>query len=554
MAKLVTTAQMRALEAAAVVAGTSERELMANAGIAVAQEAWMMVGAVEGHPVLVLCGPGNNGGDGLVAARHLWEWGGDVHVYLLRARPDDDAEWAALKEAGIASTTVAEDPDFAFLEAQLSGASIVLDALFGTGFDPRARPIDGDAAEILLRLQAAHEALPPVRLIALDLPSGLDADTGYADPHTVMADATVTFGYSKVGLSVMPGRSFAGEVIPVTIGLPTVAAADLPYEDLRIRDARDRMPKRPPESHKGTFGTAMIAAGSRRFPGAALLAAEAAARSGAGLVTLAAPEVIQPLLVSLADVTHEPLSSTDGALDADAARGLLRALHAGRANALLVGPGLGLTPGTEAFVSHLLAGLDAVEGLDAIVLDADALNALAQRPGWHEASTVPRILTPHPAEMARLMRSTVDEVQANRLHAALTYAAQSQSVVVLKGTCTIVAHPDGRARISDVATSALAHAGSGDVLAGLVVGFVAQGLEAYDAAAAAVAVHAECGQLGARRLGPASTLASDLLRLLPDVRRAIDPDGPGLQSLVMMPEAEDPRLSQQAEWYNRQNG
>jgi len=554
MAKLVTAAQMRRIEAAAVAAGTSERELMANAGIAAAQEAWMMLGAVEGHPILVLCGPGHNGGDGLVAARHLWEWGGDVHVYLLRPRPEDDAEWAALQAAGIATTTVAEDPGFAFLEAQLSGASIVLDALFGTGFAPRERPIDGDAAEILLRLRAAREAIPPVRLVAVDLPSGIDADTGYADPHAVEADATVTFGYAKVGLYVMPGRALAGEVIPVTIGLPSAAAADLPYEDLRIRDARDRMPKRSPEGHKGTFGTAVIAAGSKRFPGAARLAAEAAARSGAGLVMLAAPEVIQPLLVSLADVTHEPLSASDGTLDAEAARTLLRALHAGRPRALLVGPGLGLTPATEAFVTHLLAGLDAVEGLEALVLDADALNALASRPGWYEAIALPRILTPHPAEMGRLMGTSADQVQANRLEAALTYAARSGSIVILKGACTIVAHPDGRARISDVATSALAHAGSGDVLAGLVVGFLAQGLEAYDAAAAAVAVHGECGQLGARRLGPASTLASDLLRLLPEVRRAIDPDGPGLQSLAMVPEAEDPRLLQQGEWYNSQNG
>lgn len=538
MSKLVTAAQMRALEAAAVAAGTSARELMANAGLAAAQEAWMAIGAVAGREALVLCGPGHNGGDGLVAARHLWEWGAEVHIYLLRPRPDDDAEWAALVEAGLPATAVADDPGFAFLEQQLSGAAIVLDALFGTGFTPRQRPIEGDAAEILHRLRAAREAEPPVELIALDLPSGVDGDTGFADPLTVAADATVTFGYAKTGLYSMPGRRYAGEITTVGIGLPpgvmASAAATLPYEELRLRDVRDRLPSRPLDGHKGTFGSVVVAAGSRRFPGAARLAAEAAARSGAGLVTLAAPEAIQPLLTALADATHEPLPSTAGTLDADAARALLRVLGEGRARSLLVGPGLDLTPATEAFVAHLLAGLDEIEGLDAVVWDADALNALARVPDWYEridGTRLPRILTPHPAEMARLAGMDAETVQANRLGTALAYAARSQSIVVLKGACTIVAHPDGRARLSEVATSSLAHAGSGDVLAGLIAGFVAQGLDTFDAASAGVAVHAECGRLAAQRIGAASTLASDLLRLLPEVRRAVDPDGPGLRGL-----------------------
>ncbi|MGE3855959.1 MAG: NAD(P)H-hydrate dehydratase [Dehalococcoidia bacterium] len=554
MGKLVTAAQMRALEAAAVADGVSERELMANAGLAAAQEAWMAVGALDGSEALVLCGPGNNGGDGLVAALHLHQWGAEVHIYLLRPRPAEDAEWAAVVEAGIGATTVAEDTDFAFLEQQLSGATIVLDALFGTGFAPRERPITGDAAEVLLRLRAAREATPPVQLIALDLPSGVDADTGYADPHTVAADTTVTFGYAKTGLFSMPGRRFAGEVIPVGIGIPAEAATRLPYEDLRLRDVRERMPARPDEGHKGTFGTVVVAAGSRRFPGAARLAAEAAARSGAGLVTLAAPEAIQPLLTALADATHEPLPSTDGTLDAEAARALLRALSGGRARSLLVGPGLDLTAASEAFVTHLLAGLDGVEGLAGVVLDADALNALAKRPGWHETLALPRILTPHPAEMARLCGSDTAAVQAARLDTACRYAKQTGSIVVLKGACTIVAHPDGRARLSEVATSALAHAGSGDVLGGLIAGFLAQGLDPFDAASAGVAVHAECGRQGAQSIGPASTLASDLLRLLPGVRRAVDRDGPGLQMLAMGSEERDARLMQRPEWYNRQNG
>ncbi len=554
MAKLVTTAQMRALEAAAVAAGVSERELMAQAGLAAAQEAWMAIGALEGAEALVLCGPGNNGGDGLVAARHLHEWGAEVHVYLLRARPAGDPEWSAVVEAGIGATTVAEDSGFAFLEQQLSGATVVLDALFGTGFTPRERPIVGDAAEILIRLVAAREAVPPVQLIALDLPSGVDADTGFSDPLTVAADATVTFGYAKTGLYSMPGRRFAGDILPVAIGLAPDAAEGLPFEELRMRDVRARMPARSEDGHKGSFGTVVIAAGSRRFPGAARLSAEAAARSGAGLVTLAAPEVIQPLLTSLADATHEPLPSTDGTLDGDAARALLRAIRGGRARALLVGPGLDLTAATEAFVTQLLAGLDEVGGLNAVVLDADALNALARLPGWHERLALPRILTPHPAEMGRLIGVSSEDVQAARLTVACRYAKLTGSIVVLKGACTIVAHPDGRARLSEVATSALAHAGTGDVLAGLIAGFVAQGLDPFDAASAGVAVHAECGRQAASSIGAASTLASDLLRLLPAVRRAVDPAGPGLHALGTGGDRGDAGLTQGSKWYNHENG
>ena len=521
-AVLVTAAQMRALEAEAAAAGVSARTLMANAGLAAAQEAWLTLGAVAGREVLVLVGPGNNGGDGLVAAGHLAAWGARVHAYLLRAREDQDEEWRALVEAGVRATVLADDPGYAVLEAALSSADMVLDALFGTGIDPAARPFAGDVVQVLARLAAARAADPPVPLIALDLPSGVDADTGAADPLAVAADTTVTFGYAKVGLYMMPGHRLAGRIVPVEIGLPAPSTVALPFEVLRLRDVQAMVPRRPADGHKGTFGTVMIAAGSRRFPGAARLTAEAAARSGAGLVTLAMPAEVQPLLAALADATHEPLPSEDGAFAAAAAPALLRALHASRARALLVGPGLGTSPGTRAFVGQLLGELAGVEGLRAVVLDADALNILATVEGWADRLRLPRILTPHPGEMARLVRQSVAAVEARRLDCATALARSSGSVVVLKGPCTIVAAPDGRARISDVASSALAHAGSGDVLAGLCAGFVAQGLASFDAASAAVFLHADAGRRVAEVYGDAATLASDLLRALPEARRALE--------------------------------
>ncbi len=532
MSKLVTAEQMRALEAAAVEAGTSERELMAAAGLAAAQETWMALGATEGRPILVLAGGGNNGGDALVAAIHLAEWGGAVFVYLTEARGDDDSEYRAVVEAEIPTLPASEDDDYAQLEALLSRASLVIDGLLGTGAQPRERPVEGVVAAILGRLRAAREAPPPVQIVALDLPSGVDADTGFADPLAVDCDITVTFGFAKVGLFAGAGRRLAGRVVPVDIGLPAGAADALTVEELRLRDLKAAMPERSDDAHKGTFGTAVVAAGSRRYPGAARLAAEAAARSGAGLVTLAAPEAIQPLLVhGLPDATHEPLPSTEEAqVDGhEAARVLLRSLRASGAEALLVGPGLGRAAEVTAFVEGLLAGLEQAEELRAIVIDADGLNALTELTGWDAAPT-PRVLTPHPGEMARLLGTSAPDVQDNRLAAARDYAEATRSVVVLKGPGTIVAAPDGRMRISEAANAMLASAGTGDVLAGLIVGLLAQGLQPFDAASAGVYVHAAAGRRVADDLGTAGGIAQDLLGQLPAARALLEPSGsPGTQ-------------------------
>ena len=532
MSKLVTAAQMRELEAAAVAVGTSERELMAAAGLAAAQEAWMALGATEGRPILVLAGSGNNGGDALVAATHLAEWGGAVFVYLTTPRPEDDAEYRAVVDAEIPSLSASEDEDFAQLEALLSRASLVIDGLLGTGLRPRERPVEGAAAEILRRLRAAREAPPPVQIVALDLPSGVDADTGYADPLTVACDVTVTFGFAKVGLFAGAGRRLAGRVVPVEIGLPAGAADALTVEELRLRDLKAAMPERGDDAHKGTFGTAIIAAGSRRYPGASRLAAEAAARSGAGLVTLAAPDAIQALLVhGLPDATHEPLPSTaEAQVDGhEAARVLLRLLRASGAEALLVGPGLGRAAEVTAFVEGLFAGIEQAQELRAVVVDADGLNALVGLAGW-EATRTPRVLTPHPGEMARLLATSVSAVQDDRLSAARDYAAATNSVIVLKGPATVVAAADGRVRISEAANAMLASAGTGDVLAGLITGLIAQGLDPFEAASAGVYVHAAAGRRVADELGTAGGIAQDLLGQLPAARALLEPSGaPGTQ-------------------------
>lgn len=517
--KLVTSAQMRDLEARAVAHGVTVASMMEQAGLAAAQEALVLAGnAAEERIFLVLVGPGNNGSDGLYAAHYVRGWDIDTTAYLLGDRADDDPALLAAIESGVEIVRAEDDRDHTQLDALLDNAACVLDALLGTG---RARALTGEFATVLERLAARREQRFPPKIVALDLPTGVDADSGHADPLTVAADLTVTFGFSKIGLFQLPGRDLAGEVIRADIGIPTALSDGLPYEELTLRVVQPGVPPRPADAHKGTFGRAMLAAGSRRYPGAARLAAEAAARAGAGLVTIAAPSEIQPLLAAgLPDATHEPLPGTEGALDERAAGALLRALPG--ATALLVGPGLSHTPHTVAFVRSLLAGLSAIDGLEGLVIDADALTALVEMPGWHEALDVPRVLTPHPGEMARLAGLTVDDVQSDRVGVAARYAAQTGSVVVLKGACTVVAAPDGRARLSGFASAVLAHAGTGDVLAGLVAGLLAQGMTAYDAASAAVYLHAECGKMVERLHGSAAALAQDLLRALSDVRVLLD--------------------------------
>ena len=517
--KLVTVEQMRSLERAAVEAGVSEAELMENAGLAVAQEAWINMGAAEGRSAVILVGPGNNGGDGLATARHLKDWGSEIHVFLLEPRAADDPQWQAAQEAGVEAWTAADDPGLERLEGQLRSANGIIDALLGTGL---SRPIAGDLEAVLDKL-AEVRAKGSVRpqLIAIDVPSGIDPDTGRSDPAVVRADVTVALGFAKVGLFAMPGRAIAGTIAEVEIGLPPELAADLPYEDVRMRDVEAKMPFRSDDAHKGTFGTAVVAAGSARYPGAARLASEAALRAGAGLVVLAAPESVQPLVAAgTPEVVHAPLPSAGGAVDAAAAPELLRALAG--SEALLLGPGLSHTPATAEFVRQVLSGLDGVEGLRAAVIDADALNALAEQPGWDERLRLPRVLTPHPGEMARLLGTTTDEVQSNRLEFATQYAQRTRSVVVLKGAGTIIAAPDGRARLSEFASAVLATAGTGDVLAGFLASLLAQGMEPYDAATAAVYLHSTCGRAVESAMGSASVVASDLLRVLPEVRKALD--------------------------------
>ncbi len=509
--KLVTVEQMMELERKA---GVPIPQLMENAGLAVAQEVWLLLGELAERAILVLVGPGNNGGDGLVAARHLHDWGSKVSVYMLKSRDaEQDDVYRQVVERDIPVKTAADDKGFQALEEMLSRAEVIIDGLLGTG---RMRSIDGELGEVMKRLAVARQRPLPPHILALDLPTGVDCDTGAVDPLCVPAEVTVALAHSKVGLHTLPAAQYCGRIEVADIGIPAALSENLPYELMTAAWARSLLPARPLEANKGTFGKVLVVAGSTNYIGAAHLAAVGAGRVGAGLVTLACARSIYPIMAAkLVESTFFPLPDVEGFLTGESAHSVLQALDQGY-NTLLVGCGLGQMAYVQAFIQSLLPRLKG-ETLRAVVIDADGLNALAGREHWWQELSVPAIVTPHPGEMSRLTGLPIADIQAARLQTAVRQASAWGTTVILKGAHTVVAAPDGRARVSPFANPALASGGTGDVLAGAIVGLVAQGMEPFDAAALAVYLHGRAGEKVRGELGDAGLLAGDLLSVLPQV-------------------------------------
>jgi len=510
--KIVTVDQMRELEQRSDALGVSYAQMMEDAGRATARAVRDLLGGAAGRRVLVLVGPGNNGGDGLVTARYLHDWGAAVQVVLAAPRPADDPNWHAITVRDIAS---AEAPATAVVDAWAAQAAVVVDAFLGTG---RSRPLEGPLREVLDRVRGAvaRRAAP---VVAVDLPTGVDADSGAVDPAALPATLTVTFAHPKPGHLRHPGAALSGRLLVVDIGIPAALADPIRTELVDAGAVRGLLPSRPADSNKGTFGRALIAAGCSQFMGAAVLACQGALRSGAGLVTLAAPPAVGLVAAAaLLEATHLPLQATpEGGIAGPGAAAVLAALP--QYTALLVGCGLGQEPGTREFVERLL--LNGAPLPAGVVVDADALNLLAGFSAWWPRLPVPAVLTPHPGEMARLLGSSVAAVQAGRWETAAAAAARWGKVVVLKGAHTVVAAPDGRLRVSPFANPVLATAGTGDVLAGTIAGLLAQGAEPFDAAVAGVFLHGAAGERFARSRGDTGLVASDLARLLPSVIREV---------------------------------
>lgn len=469
----------------------------------------MLLGTLDGRQIIVLAGPGNNGGDGLVAARHLIDWGADVLIYIPRKRRDESLlQELVSREATIVAGE--SDADGTLLATMLAGCELVIDALLGIG---QRLPIDVSEPLVIAldKVREARGSFRPPKVLAVDLPTGVNSDTGAVDPIAVPADLTVTFGLPKVGMYQAPASGIVGRVQVIDIGIPKSAQEAVKLELMTARQARELLPTRPEDANKGTFGRVLVVGGSRRYAGAPRLAAEAAYRAGAGLVTIACPaENVTTTAGALAEATYLPQASDSEGLTGAAVASLQSELAAFQG--VVLGPGLGNTEGSRALVAGLIPLL---AGLGGVVIDADALNALAAMPGAAARIPANAILTPHPGEMARLLGSSVEEVQARRLEVAREAASQFGCVVVLKGAHTVVAGPDGRTSLSPYANPLLATAGSGDVLAGMIGGYLGQGLPPFEAACLGVYLHAATGESLRETYGDAGLLAGEISTHLP---------------------------------------
>jgi len=518
MLKVVTSTQMRDLEQRAAVLGLPSEVLMDRAGLAVAREVKGLLGGVAGRRVLTLVGPGNNGGDGLVAARHLHDWGAEVQIYMVKPRQEQDVNYQLVRERGIRTVLAGQGDHSSSADGLVAWAEVVVDALYGTG---KTRALSGPSAEVLLSARARKAKDGSPRVFAVDLPSGLDADTGVADQSCLPADVTITLGYPKLGLYSFPGAARAGRVVVADIGIPPELAEGIPTGVIAAEEVRACVPERRLDANKGTFGRVLVVGGSASYVGAAYLACTAAARVGAGLVTLTIARSLQPILASkLTEVTYLPLPESEpgapGPGSVEAIRSVLP-----DCDALLLGCGLGQSQGAVELVGALLRSA----ALPPLILDADALNILAQSPQWWRGLPGDAVLTPHPGEMSRLTGLSVEEIQSRRLSAATEAARTWQKTVVLKGAYTVVAAADGRVRVNPVANPGLASAGTGDVLAGAIAGLAAQGSPLFDAAIAGVFLHGQAGEVVRGELGDAGMLASDLLPMLPALIRDVKKGG-----------------------------
>ncbi|GAB4492467.1 MAG: bifunctional ADP-dependent NAD(P)H-hydrate dehydratase/NAD(P)H-hydrate epimerase [Anaerolineales bacterium] len=539
--KLVTVGEMRAIEQEADSNGLSYAKMMENAGRGLAQEIKQLTYAEleEAREALALVGPGNNGGDALVALTHLAADDWRARAYLVKRKPEDDDLVERLRKEGGEIIVAEQDHDYTHLAAFIETADVVIDGLLGTGIKLPLKP------EIAGVLDAANRAISslawPPHLVAVDCPSGVDCDTGEAAPEVIPASVTVCMAAVKRGLLKLPAFELAGELRVADIGLTDEIES---WKNIRhcVADAdivEDILPARPADAHKGTFGTLLVAAGSVGYTGAALLAGKSAYRAGAGLVQMAVPGPLHPILAGqFPEATWILLPTEKGVIAEQAAEVLLKNLE--RATALLVGPGLGNEEITQKFIENLLTGNSGAKKAPApmgfvrndtpnlesgkstplppLVIDADGLRHLSKIKDWARLLPPESILTPHPGEMAALTGLQKDEIQANRLETALKYAAEWGHIILLKGAFTVIAAPDGRATLIPVASAALARAGTGDVLAGLVGGLRAQGVPAFGAAVAAAWLHAQAGLYAAEKIGAeASVLAGDVMESIGDV-------------------------------------
>lgn len=529
--KFVSVAEMISIEKAADAAGLTYDLMMANAGKALAQAVIEAYGHLPQKTVLGLVGKGNNGGDTLVALDHLIEDGWTATAYLIGDRSKDPLFKRYLQIGG-EFFSLADDNGYKNLCTLVKNNAVILDGLLGTGIHLPLR----DPIHKVLRVvnDVINNSSTPPKVVAVDCPSGIDCDNGDAAPDTLKAELTVCMAAVKRGLLAFPAFEFLGELKVVGIGLSEELK---PWKEIHRFVVNqeyvfNNLPERPSDAHKSTFGNVLIVAGSLNYSGAVLLSGRAAFRSGAGWVTLAVPSFLHGILAgNFPEATWVHLPYENGVISSEGVPIIHQNLS--RVTAMLVGPGFGLENTTREFIDGILAGNQSVstgddnplssgkrkaqtDSLPSLVVDADGLKLLSQLEDWPQRLPPETILTPHPGEMAILTGLKPKEIQADKIAVAEAFSKQWGHVVVLKGAFTVIAEPEGRTGIIPVATPALSRAGTGDVLAGLIVGLKAQGVDSFIAAACGAWIHAQAGLLASKRLGStAGVLAGDLISEIP---------------------------------------
>lgn len=511
--KLVTAQEMKVLDTQAqadyAVPGIV---LMDNAAQAVADAAHEALEELDGEKVLLFCGGGNNGGDGFGAARWLQNYGAKVRVFVvgtaLEAISGDAAlELTMLQKTGVKVELLTSEDDWLVAELAAAKTDVIIDALLGTGFHGE---LQGD---FLRACQLMNDS--GKYIVAVDVPTGVNADNGNAAENAVRADKTVTMALVKTGLLLYPGREYCGDIELADIGLPLQMVEDYPSHKYRLTAdiVRELLPLRKADAHKGDAGRVVICAGSPGFTGAAALCADAAVKAGAGLVSLYTPLSSRDVLATkLTEVmVHGLLERMPGILGGSAAGDVVK--NANAADVLAIGPGLGTSESTQQAVREVLQ-----KATVPVVIDADALTALVGNTEILTQMQAAKVLSPHPGEMARLTGKEISEINADRVSIAAEYAKEWQAVVVLKGAPTVIACPDGTTYVNSTGTSALATGGSGDVLTGIIAGLAGQEISLQEAAVCGVYLHGLTAELSGIDIGLA---AGEIAQLLPEARKRV---------------------------------
>lgn len=512
--KIVTVRQMQAIEKSADSSGLTFMKMMRNAGQGIAN--WVHTHLPTKSGVIGLVGSGNNGGDTLIALRTLSDLGVRTSAFIIKNRKNDPLI-SELISSGGSCVDVLDDDYFTKLDASLFPGVIVLDGILGTGF---RLPLRGKLSDQMSTIYDLVQNSSGTRIIAVDCPSGLDCDTGECSEHTIRAEYTLCMAAIKQGLLKMPGHSFTGDLAFIDIGIsnPNEHISDPLPETIDLNWVKKKIPGRSVGGHKGTFGTCLVIAGSRPYTGAAYLTGKAAYRSGCGLVNIGTINSVQQSLSgAFSETVWTILPELDDGYDNRGIETIIK--HFKSADGLVLGPGWGLNHQQEVFLRQLLPSIP--RSMPTLI-DADGLKLLKRIDHWWEQLPYNTILTPHPGEMSILTGMNIREIQANRWQTARKYAQKWGVVLILKGALSTIVYPSGRLFVIPISDSALATAGSGDVLSGAIGGMLAQGWDLPSTALIGAWMHAHAGVAAKKKIGNRfSVTAVDILEAIPDIFSAI---------------------------------